>query len=79
MPFGMGPFGFLMLARGLYPYRYRLPPVYPFLPWLTYRFAPFFYPTAIPKEEELRMLEDEAKLLERELLEIKKRIEELQK
>ncbi len=75
----MGPFGFLMfpyLASWSYPYRYRLPLVYPFQPWLR---SAFLFPLAIPKEEELRILEAEAKQLEEELAEIKRRIEELKK
>jgi hypothetical protein len=43
--------------------------------------TPFMYPYAptIPKEEELRMLEDEAKFLEGRLNDIRERMKELKK
>ncbi|RLG91983.1 MAG: hypothetical protein DRO36_02830 [Candidatus Hecatellales archaeon] len=62
-----------LLGWWLYPYRYyyRYPymPVFPWMPWL--------YPPT--KEEELRILEDHAKMLEQQLNDIKRRMEELKK
>jgi len=62
-----------LLGWWLYPYRYyyRYPymPVFPWMPWL--------YPPT--KEEELRILEDHAKILEQQLNDIRRRIEELKK
>lgn len=46
----------------------------PTLPWMT----PYGVP-ALPREQEIAMLEDQAKFLEEQLTEIRKRIEELKK
>ena len=61
-------FGF---GRGISPYQYGYPymPVFPWMPWL--------YPPT--KEEELRILEDHAKILEQQLNDIKRRLKELER
>ena len=73
MPFGMGPLGWA------YPYPYwhhwygRFAP-YSF-PWV----APYWSPWgAMPKEQEVAMLNDQARMLEEELSQVRKRLEELQ-
>lgn len=82
MPFGMGPWGW-----GAAPYAYG----YPYRFWWRCRWFPWLprwwwtglygsmTPYTIPKEQEVAMLEDEAKMLEQALGEIRKRLEELKK
>jgi hypothetical protein len=68
MPFGMGPFGWAYV----YPYAYPWAWTPGYAPWTPY--APW---GAMPKEQEMAMLEDEARALERDLEAIKKRLTEL--
>lgn len=80
MPFGMGPAGWFMwpyMAQWLqygYPY-YGYSYGTPFYGYPGY-IAP--YPS-MPKEQEISMLQDQAKAMEDELNRIRLRIEELQK
>lgn len=82
MPYGMGPWGWL-----LDPYVHRRCRRFPWLPrwWWAgiYRAilphpAPYWIPP-LPKEEEIAILEEVARMLEQELERIKKRLEELKK
>jgi hypothetical protein len=77
MPFGMGPAGLFMWPymaqwmQNAYPWYAGYPPYYGY---------GAFYPYAQPtKEQEVDMLEDQAKALEEELARIRSRIDELQK
>ncbi len=84
MPYGIGPWGWLLdpyayvywrcrrfpwLPRWWWAGIYRPIPPYP---------APYWMPP-LTREEEIAMLEDEARMLEQELERIKKRLEELKK
>ncbi len=83
LPFGMGWFGWFMfpyIANWLgywFRYYWRFPWTFwwlpPYIP-----FTPFGVPT-IPKEEEVRILEDHARILEQQLNDIRRRIEELKR
>ncbi|MGQ9514489.1 MAG: DUF5320 domain-containing protein [Thermoproteota archaeon] len=86
MPYGIGPWGWFP-GQYVYPYwgwgRCRW---FPWLPrwWWTGIYgpiSPYYRPMTPPisKEEEVAMLEQEAKFLELELAQIKKRLEELKK
>jgi len=69
MPFGMGPLGWAYV----YPYAVGGWPWTPwYAPWTPY--APW---GAMPKEQEIAMLEDEARALERDLEAIRRRLTEL--
>jgi hypothetical protein len=70
MPFGMGPAGWLAWPHMAYWMRYAYP-WYPMPYW-----SPF---PALTKEEEESLLQDQAKMLEEELAQINKRLEELKK
>lgn len=83
MPFGMGPWGWYTAPHSYWGWgRCRW---FPWLPrwWWTGIYgsispwtAPYGMP-AIPKEQEIAMLEDEVKLLEQQLQEAKRRLKEL--
>ncbi len=79
MPYGMGPWSWFF---GPYSYwgwgRCRW---FPWLPrrWWTGIYGPIapYWPPALSKEQELAMLEEEARLLEEGLTQIRRRLEEL--
>ena len=84
MPYGMGPWGWFQ-GPYAYPYwgigRCRW---FPWLPrwWWTGMYGPvtpYYSPMAysMSKEDEIAMLEEEAKFLEEELTRVKKRLDEL--
>ncbi|MEM3733892.1 MAG: DUF5320 domain-containing protein [Nitrososphaerales archaeon] len=83
MPYGMGPWGWLLEP---YTYLYWSRSRCRWFPWLPRWWwtgiygplAPYWMPP-IPKETVIAMLEDEAKMLEQELELIRKRLEELKK
>jgi len=80
----MGPYGWLMLPylmsqRG-YPYYGRYPTAFPAAP--PYLGSMVSYPYGaplIPREDEAEMLEDQGRFLERQLSDVRQRIEELRK
>jgi hypothetical protein len=82
MPFGMGPYGWFVTP---YAYLYWRCRWLPWLPrwWWTGIYGPITWTPygvpVLPKEQEIAMLEDHAKFLEEQLVEIRKRIEELKK
>lgn len=77
MPFGMGPAGWYMWPYMAQWMQYAYPGYGGYPPYYGYGFP---YPsTQLPKEQELGMLEDQAKALEEELAKIRSRIDELQK
>jgi len=71
MPFGMGPAGWYMWPYMAYLTRYG----YPYPPVIPYG-QPFPF---LPKEEEESFLKDQANILEEQLAQINKRLEELKK
>lgn len=84
MPFGMGPYGWFMLPYLMsqlgYPYYGRYPTVFP--PTLPYLGSMVSYPygaSSISREEEAGMLEEQSRFLERQLSDVRQRIEELRK
>jgi len=69
MPFGMGPLGWAYVypyAGGGWPWTPWYAPWTPYAPW-----------GVMPKEQEIAMLEDEARALERDLEGIRRRLTEL--
>jgi len=81
MPYGMGPLGWYMDPYA-YPYsgwgRCRRFPWLPRWWWAgMYGLITPYSTTSVSKEDEITMLENEAKMLEQELARIKKRLEEL--
>lgn len=72
MLFGMGPLGWAYAPPYWNPWAWR---------WPWYGGAlPYWSPWgAMPKEQEIAMLEDQARALERDLESIRKRLEELRK
>jgi hypothetical protein len=85
MPFGLGPFGWFLFPYLTqywdfgYPYSYAPYPRFPW--WPAYSVSPYMYgygvPPFISKADEQRILEDQAKTLESQLVEIRKRLSEL--
>lgn len=70
MPYGMGPAGWFAWPYMAYWMRH----------WHPWYGMPYSYPfPPFTKEDEERFLQDQAKILEDELAQIKKRIEELKK
>jgi len=72
MPFGLGPWGWLLLPY-LWPYIW-----YWWNWWFYGPYATWMYPP-LPRESEKAMLESQAKMLEEQLEAIRKRLEELEK
>jgi hypothetical protein len=70
MPFGMGPGGWYALPYMASWLRY-------WYPWLAVPFWPPFHP--FTKEQEIDMLEEQAKALEEQLNQIRMRMKELKK
>jgi len=75
MPLGMGRLGWAYL--GYWHPWFRVPPYW----WLGFHpYWPYWSPWgALPREQEIAMLNDQARMLEQELSQIKARLEELQK
>jgi hypothetical protein len=68
MPFGMGPAGWYAWPQIAYWMRQAYP-------WYS---MPYWFPfPALTREEEMSYLQDQAKMMEEELAQVKKRLEEL--
>lgn len=70
MPFGMGPLGWAYVYPWVYPYCGYPYYDYPYGPWIPYA------PWGVSREDEIAMLEDQARVLEGELDSVRKRLEE---